>query len=145
MVGQLHEAGCGHGCQTLRRTAGEPTATGGQKSFLIHGLIGTTSLQALGTISRQQQQGHGAVVGLHHRGQQIGHSGAGRGHNRSRQTIRPAEPQGKKSSRALIHRREQLQAPRLQEPSGDRKRSGATTRAEHQPAQASGPQGLQQV
>jgi hypothetical protein len=43
-----------------------------KKGFLVDGLIGAATLQPRGAISRQQQQGDPALIGLHECRQQVG-------------------------------------------------------------------------
>ena len=65
-----------HGSQSSAIALAKPAHTGGQKVFLVNGLICPTALQLDGAISTDQQQGNGAIVRLHRGGQQVGHGGA---------------------------------------------------------------------
>ena len=65
--------------QPLRRPFTEPTADRLEKILLVHGLIGTTSLQTRRSIRREQQQRLTGTIRLHGSRQEIGHGRAGCG------------------------------------------------------------------
>jgi hypothetical protein len=57
----------------------EPAAAAPEEVLLVHALVGAASLEPIGPISAEQQQGDGAMVGLHAGGQQLGHGRSRRG------------------------------------------------------------------
>ena len=144
-LSQRPEVPISHGRQTLRIATARPTAAGGEEILLIHRLIGTTPLEALGPISREQQQRCHAVISLHHRRQQVGHSAARGGDHRRGNPIGAAKAERQEGGGALIHTREQLQTMGLQQPRRNRQRRRAAAGAKHEPPKPAGLQGLQKV
>ena len=74
----------------------QPAHIGSEKTFLVDGLVGPATLEAIGPISGDQQQGDGPVIGLHHSWQQVGHRRAGGGHHRDSPPRGPGQPEGEK-------------------------------------------------
>ena len=91
-AGHLPQGSRFHGRQPSRIPLAEQPTAGGQEGFLVHGLVGAAVLEPRWPIGREQQQRHGAAVGLHHSRQQVGHSRAGGGNQGSGPTVTAPQP-----------------------------------------------------
>ena len=135
-VGQLGDGPIGHGGQASAIALAQPAHTRRQETLLVDTLVGATALELVGPIRRDQQQGDGAVIGLHRCRQQVGDGGSGGGDHRCRLARGPAQPQGKKGGGALIHAGVETEPLGLQQAGRLGQGCGAAARAEHHLGQA---------
>jgi hypothetical protein len=110
-----------------------------EEILLVHALVGTASLEPIGPVGAEQQQGDGAMVGLHAGRQQLGHRRSGGGDHGGGQASGPGEPKGEEGGRTLIEGGVQAKSPALQQARRNREGSRTAARAEHGVHQA-GPQ-----